>query len=268
VDLFVREFGPVDAPAIVFLHGGHLSGWAWEPVVRRMHGYRCLVPDLPQFGRSQEQGRFDMGRSADAVAQLIRSRVGTGRAHLVGYSLGAQVGLQLLATEPKFVERAVLCGSAINPLPAVRLTQQGLGALARTIWFRGLVKRYWGSRKVEIPPANVADYRRDVRLITGVRLADIVVASAGFTLPATLRKADTPTLFITGAKEGPVVRGWSAALAGVMPQGVDTVATGMRHDWPLRHPDLFARTIDGWLAQTTLPREIVQLGMRTGRPAA
>lgn len=209
-----------------------------------------------------------MGRSADAVVQLIRSRVGAGEAHLVGYSLGAQVGLQLLATEPKLVGRAVFCGSAINPLPAVQLTQQVLGTLARTAWFRGLVKRYWDSRRVEIPPANVDDYRRDVRLITGVRLADIVVASAGFTLPATLSEADAPTLFITGTQEGPVVRRWAAALAARMPNGVDVVATGMHHDWPLRHPDLFSRTVDGWLTKEHLPAEIVHVGMRTGKPAA
>ena len=37
-----------------------------------------------------------MARAATAVAELIRSKVGAGRAHVVGFSLGAQVGLQLL----------------------------------------------------------------------------------------------------------------------------------------------------------------------------
>jgi hypothetical protein len=30
----------------------------------------------------------------------------------------------------------------------------------------------------------------------------------------------------------------------------------MRHDWPLRYPELFCRTVDGWLNGTTLPPEI------------
>ena len=111
VDLFVRESGPAEAPAIVFLHSGNMSGWSWEPVVERMQQYRCLVPDLPHYGKSFEQGPFEMARAATAVAELIRSRVGAGRAHVVGFSLGAQVGLQLLATEPKLVDRAVLCGT-------------------------------------------------------------------------------------------------------------------------------------------------------------
>jgi len=52
MDLFVREYGPVGAPAIVFIHGGKMSGWSWEPMVQRMQGYHCLVPDLPQYGRA------------------------------------------------------------------------------------------------------------------------------------------------------------------------------------------------------------------------
>ena len=97
-----------------------MSGWSWEPVVQRMQGYHCLVPDLTGFGKSFEQGPFEMDRAADAVADVIRSRVGSGRANVVGLSLGAQVGVQLLATEPKLVDRAVLCGTVINRMPGTR----------------------------------------------------------------------------------------------------------------------------------------------------
>ena len=60
MDLFVRESGPVGAPAIVFLHGGEFSGRSWQPVVERMQRYHCLVPDLPQHGKSFQQGPFEM----------------------------------------------------------------------------------------------------------------------------------------------------------------------------------------------------------------
>ena len=88
MDLFVRETGPAGAPAVVFLHGGEHSGRSWQPVVDRMRGYRCLVPDLPQHGESSQGGPFEMGAAAAAVAELIRSRVGTSGAHVVGFRLG------------------------------------------------------------------------------------------------------------------------------------------------------------------------------------
>jgi pimeloyl-ACP methyl ester carboxylesterase len=256
MDLFVREYGPVGAPAIVFIHGGRMSGWSWEPVVQRMQQYHCLVPDLPQYGKSFQHGPFEMGRAADAVAELIRSRVGSGRAHVVGFSLGAQVGVQLLATKPNLVDRAVLCGTVINTAPCVRLTQLLLGMISRNTIYRWVVRRYRNVRHMPIPSTKIDEYREDVRLNTSGQLADVVVASAGFTLPRGLDKSDSPTLLLTGAKEARLVRRWAAALAQAMPSGVDGVATGMFHDWPLRNPDLFSRTVNGWLTNGALPPEI------------
>jgi hypothetical protein len=102
----------------------------------------------------------------------------------------------------------------------------------------------------------VIDYPEDVRLMTGAQLAHLVVASAGFTPPERLDQSDSPTLFLTGAKEMRFVRRSAAALAQRMPNGVDRVAIGMLHDWPLRYPDLFSRTVDSWLNDTALPPEI------------
>jgi pimeloyl-ACP methyl ester carboxylesterase len=256
MDLFVRESGPVGAPAVVFLHGAYTSGWYWEPVVERMQQYHCLVPDLPHYGKSFEQGPFEMGRAAAAVADLIRSRVDIGRANLVGLSLGAQVGVQLLATEPKLVDRAVLCGTIINRVPFVPLTRRLLALPARNSMYRWMVRRYRNAWQSKVPPAHREDYREDIRLITSGQLADVTMASSGFTLPEELDQSDSPALFVTGGKELPVVRRWAAALAQQMPNGIDRVATGMPHDWPTRFPDLFARTLDCWFTDSALPPEI------------
>ena len=253
MDLFVRESGPVGAPAIVFLHGGELSGQSWLPVVERMQRYRCLVPDLPQHGKSFQQGPFEMGAAATAVAEIIRTRVGAGRVHVVGHSLGAQVGVQLLATEPELVDRAVLCGTIVDAMPVVRLTAPLLGLVA---WISRSVTIRRKARLVGVPSAKVDGYREDVRLMPPAQMAHLVEASAGFTLPEGLDQSDSATLFLTGSKEMRLIRRSAAALAQRMRNGVGGVAIGMDHDWPLRYPDLFSRTLDGWLSGTALPPEI------------
>jgi hypothetical protein len=75
-------------------------------------------------------------------------------------------------------------------------------------------------------------------------------------IPEKLDKSDSPTLFLTGAKELRFVHRSAAALAQRMPNGVDGVAIGIGHDWPLRYPDLLSRAVDGWLSGRTLPPEI------------
>ena len=129
--LFARESGPAEAPTIVFLHGAEHSGRSWQPVVERLPQYRCLFPDLPQHGESLQEGPFDIDRAATAVAELIRSHAGTGRVHLVGHSLGAQVGAQLLATEPGLIDRAVLCGAVINTTAGGLADAAPAGGLSR-----------------------------------------------------------------------------------------------------------------------------------------
>jgi pimeloyl-ACP methyl ester carboxylesterase len=100
--LYFRESGAAAAPTIVFLHGGGASGWTWLPAVERLSEYHALVPDLPEQGRSQDSGPLSIPRAARLVADLIRERAHGGKVHLVGLSLGAQIGVELLATSPDY----------------------------------------------------------------------------------------------------------------------------------------------------------------------
>jgi pimeloyl-ACP methyl ester carboxylesterase len=255
--LFARESGPAEAPTIVFLHGAEHSGQSWQSVVEKLPQYHCLFPDLPQHGESVQEGPFDIDRAASAVAELIRSRLGTHRAHLVGYSLGAQVGAQLLATERGLIDRAVLCGTVINTLPGVWLTRLVLGA------FAGISRSFEISQSIQEKARFVGDRSAEVdddpdrvRLMSAEQLSEIVLASAGFTLPEGLDKSDSPTLFLTGAREFPFVHQSATALRRRIPNGVEGVARGMDHSWPLRYPGIFARTVDSWISGTALPSQI------------
>jgi len=201
--------------------------------------YVAMKQPLRQVGAVLEQGLSHPGQ--------------TGRAHLVGYSLGAQVGVQLLATEPQIVDRAVLCGTFVNTMPGVQLVRRLAWLVARNPWFRWVViNRPWDARHA----AKICGYREDVRLNAGAQLAHIAVASAGFTLPEGLDKSEAPTMFVTGSEELRFIRRCAAALAQSMPNGVDRVAIGMGHEWPMHNPELFSRTVEGWLSRTALPHKI------------
>lgn len=253
----MRETGPPGAPTIVFLHGAEHSGRSWEPVVRHLPQYRCLLPDLPQHGESLHTGPFDIGRAASAVAELIRSRVDTGRVHLVGHSLGAQVGVQLLASEPEVIDRAMLCGAVVNTMPGVWLTRLLLGAFAgmsRSIAISQSIRE--NTQHAGGPPAEVHHDPEGTNLMPAEQLSEIVVASAGFTVPDGLDRSVSPALFVTGTTELPFVHQSAAMLGRRMPNGVDGIARGMGHNWPLDYPGTFARTLNSWFSGTALPHRI------------
>jgi pimeloyl-ACP methyl ester carboxylesterase len=172
---------------------------------------------------------------------------------MVGLSLGAQVGAQLLAIAPGLVGRAVLCGTIVNAMPVIRLTAPLLGLVA---WISRSVTLRSNARRVGGASAKVDGYPEDVHLMPPAQVAHLVQASAGFTLPEGLGKSATATLFLTGSKEMRLIRRSAAVLAQRMPNGVNRIAIGMNHDWPLVYPDLFSCTVDGWLSGTALPLEI------------
>ena len=73
MELYFAESGPADAPTILFVHGGGGAGWNWAPQVEALTShYHCLVPDLPEQGRSLAVGPFTM---ADTTARLIKKAV-------------------------------------------------------------------------------------------------------------------------------------------------------------------------------------------------
>ncbi len=255
--LFTREFGPAEAPVVLFIHGAEHSGRSWQPVIERLPQYRCVFPDLPLHGESPQEGPFSIDAAAAAVAELIRSRASTCRVHLVAHSLGAQVGTQLLATEPRLFDRVVLCGTLINPLPAVWLTRHVLGAFAgisRSLEMSQSNREK--SRSAGVQRSEDDEYPEGVNPMPPGRFSEIVAASAGFTIPDGLEGSQSPTLVLTGAAEPAFVHQSAAALTRRMPNAVAGVVRRARHNWPLHHPRIFARTVDCWLTDADLPAAI------------
>jgi pimeloyl-ACP methyl ester carboxylesterase len=124
MSLYVREAGPVDAPTIIFLHGGGLSSAMWQPQLERLHDYHCLAPDLPEQGNSANIGPFTFADASRQVADLIRERVPNGRTHLVGLSIGGAVAVRLLRDAPEVIDHVMISGTATR-------INQGLAVLMR-----------------------------------------------------------------------------------------------------------------------------------------
>jgi 3-oxoadipate enol-lactonase len=114
--LHVREYGRGEP--VLLLHGLGSSGddWAFQlPALAARH--RLIVPDLPGAGRSPKPlGRYSIAGFATTLWQLL-DQLGHERAHLVGFSLGGAVALEMALQRPEAAHRLVL----INSLPSYRV---------------------------------------------------------------------------------------------------------------------------------------------------
>ena len=58
-EVFYREAGPADAPAVLLLHGFPSSSHMFRDLIPRLaRRYHVLAPDYPGFGNSSAPTRF------------------------------------------------------------------------------------------------------------------------------------------------------------------------------------------------------------------
>ncbi|MGA2504352.1 MAG: alpha/beta hydrolase [Anaerolineales bacterium] len=103
----LQASGPEEAPSIVFLHGGGMGSWMRNPVMGYLADYHCIAPDQPEHGGSRAIGKFSIALAAGKVAELIHNQTHDDKAIVVGLSEGAQIAVQLLASTPEVVEKAM-----------------------------------------------------------------------------------------------------------------------------------------------------------------
>jgi pimeloyl-ACP methyl ester carboxylesterase len=103
-DLFVRETGPADGPAVVLAHGWPDCGELWRHQVPALAaaGYRVIVPDLRGFGESSKPTDLAAYAAPAVVGDLLGllDSLEIGRAHIVGHDWGAAIGWMAAALAP------------------------------------------------------------------------------------------------------------------------------------------------------------------------
>jgi len=101
VGIQVEDHGE-SGEAVLFIHHGGSNLRMWDPVVPFFVGdYRCITLDLRGHGRSDapETGYHIDNMARDIVGVL--DDLGIGQAHIIGSSIGAEVGLSVAAHFPE-----------------------------------------------------------------------------------------------------------------------------------------------------------------------
>lgn len=270
--MFVAEYGPADAPTIVFLHGGGGAGWMWRPQVEALqHDYHLLVPDLPQHGESADEKPFTIAGAAALTADLIRARAHGGHATVVGLSEGAQVTVQLLATAPEVVDRAIVSSALVLPMPGAWMMTPGVIKWSYKLGAEPFVNSEWWMRlnmknAAGVPEAFVDDFRRTFRATTAEAFTNVIVENQGFRVPAGLDGVTAPTLVVCGAGEYAVMRRSTAAVAAAIPGAKAFVVEHERgmsvaqvHNWNMTDPETFTAMVRAWIEGGELPTALVPL---------
>lgn len=109
VDVFYREAGPKDAPAVLLLHGFGASSHMFRGLLPQLAtGYHVVAPDLPGFGltRPDKSFRYTFDNLADVIDAFTAAK-GLQRYAIYVFDYGAPVGWRLAVRHPEKITAIV-----------------------------------------------------------------------------------------------------------------------------------------------------------------
>jgi pimeloyl-ACP methyl ester carboxylesterase len=127
VRVFYREAGPVDAPALLLLHGFPSASHQFRRLIDALGGqFRLIAPDYPGFGHTEAPADFTYSFEslADVVEGFVQA-IGLDRFALYAFDFGGPVGFRLAARRPE-----LLSGLVVQNANAY---EEGLSDLARSV---------------------------------------------------------------------------------------------------------------------------------------
>ena len=112
LDIFYREAGPKDAPALLLLHGFPTSSQMFRNLIPKLADeYRVVAPDYPGYGHSSMPPRDEFAYTFDNLAKVMdefTGKVGLARYALYVQDYGAPIGYRLASAHPERVTAIVV----------------------------------------------------------------------------------------------------------------------------------------------------------------
>ncbi len=112
LDIFYRESGPKNAPAVLLLHGFPTSSHMYRNLIPALADeFRLVAPDYPGFGNSSMPALDQFEYTFDHLAEVIEKfteKVGLQQYSLYVQDYGAPVGYRLAVRHPERVQAFVV----------------------------------------------------------------------------------------------------------------------------------------------------------------
>ena len=111
LNVFYREAGPKDAPAIVLLHGFPASSHMFRDLIPLLaNRYRVIAPDYPGFGFSDAPPVEDFAYNFDHLAEVVDRflvQLGIEKYSIYIQDYGSPIGFRLAVAHPERIQAIV-----------------------------------------------------------------------------------------------------------------------------------------------------------------
>lgn len=231
-----------DSPLAIFLHGAGMDHSVWALLARWFahHGHRAAAVDLPGHGGSEGPPLPSIEALAAWTLALV-TRLGGGKALLIGHSMGSLVALEAAAQGPDRVAGLGLIGTAatmpVHPTLLAAAASNDPAAIAMvSLWGLGPEATLGGSQTPGLWMLGGAQ-RLLKNAAPGVLGVDLAACNAyGGGLAAAARVAQ-PTLLVLGERDLMTPRAAGEALGKAIAGSRVVVVPGAGHLLPAERPE-------------------------------
>lgn len=248
-DLNFLDPNPTGAPVVLLLHGLGVNASSWTlqfpPLIDA--GFRPLAPDIPGFGASRydEQG-WSLKRIAATLAAWL-DELGSGPVYVVGISMGGAIAQQLVLDHPTRIKKLILVSSFAALRPE---RPEGWAYLIQRVLlviFKGIPEQaIFASHRLFPEPEQELLRKLLVEQITQANpraYKGAMRALAFFDSRKQLKHIKTPTLVISGEKDGTATPFAQKTLAHGIPNAHQIIISGAGHAVSVDHPEEFNKAM-------------------------
>lgn len=222
-----REFGEKTLPTIILLHGGGLSWWSLNNIVKSLQEqYRVVTPIID--GHGEDGGTFlSIEDSAKKLIQWIDAECSGKVFAICGLSLGAQITVEALSQRSDIAEYAIIESALVCPLKG----SQSMGPMLKLSY--GLIRRRWfaklQAKSLSLPESMFEQYFEDSKKMSLQSLENITLSNGSYQIKPALKETKAKVMIIAGSKELGVMKKSAEMLHAAIPGSVLYLAPGLKH---------------------------------------
>ncbi len=249
-----KESGNTEASLIVFLHGGGVSSWMWEKQIEYFNNYHCLVPDLPGHGLSFSMD-FAIKDCAEEILSLIQTKARDKKVILIGFSLGAQVAIQILSMNPDIADYSIINSALVRPMPMANKIIKSMTRLTYRLTKNRTFSKLQ-AKQLYIGDQIFETYYKEVCNMELNTLIKILEENMSFSIPTGFSISKSKILITVGDKERRIMKKSVLALLDKNSNGKGFIIDKVGHGVPLAEPELFNKMVDAWIHDKELPSRL------------
>ncbi|WP_438311910.1 alpha/beta fold hydrolase [Sporosarcina sp. FA9] len=256
MELYYQEYGDKNAPLMVFLHGGGVSSWMWDKQIQYFTNYHCVTMDLPEQGKSKHMNHFSIRESAEKINELIEKIANGKKIIIIGFSLGAQVAIQMLSLNTTLIHLAVINSALVRPNAFVRKI---IGPSIK-LTFPLIRNRYFSklqSKTLYVNEKYFETYYKESTQMKSDTLIRILDENMSFEIPNDFNKAQAKILVTVGEKEKAIMTKSALDIVSNNSNCIGIILPNVGHGISLMNPDFFNQMIESWIEEDALPQNAI-----------